>query len=385
MKKLFTLILSLSIVLFAFGCSSNSSTSGSSSEVIKIGMTVPLTGDRATEGSYAKNAAAIVQEEINAAGGVLGKNIEIVAEDSQGSDVGATTAYLKLASDNDVVAIIGPDNSNDDIAISSSAEDAQILTTMQGSSPKLQKVCNEGQWCFQLRATDSTLCGALMNFAITENGAKTFTIIHDTETASADQATLFEEGIKAGGGTVDANISFTTGTKDFTAQLTQAQSANSDAIVIAGLQTEDAIIIQQLRDMGLEQPVYGSNGFGDTVTVGMAGEAIEGVYSVTAWVPNTPNKLGSEFSNKYHDKYNEDCAKAAAQIRDHVYVICEAIKNAGSTDRTAVRDAMLKITNYEGAITTYDCSKRGNCGKGGLIVQIKDLTPTIIKELSSAE
>jgi len=381
MKKLFAILLSAVLVVSLFGCGG----SGSSAKTIKIGMVVPLTGDRASEGTYATNAAKIVQDEINGNGGVLGKNIEIVTEDSQGTDVGATTAYLKVAADDDIVAIIGPDNSNDDIAISDSAEKSAILTTTQGSSPKLQAVCEKGQWLFQLRATDSTLCGALMNFAVTEIGVKTFTVIHDTETASADQGRLFSEGITAAGGTVDADISFTTGTKDFTAQLTQAQKAGSEAIVIAGLQTEDAIIIQQLRDMGMTQPVFGSNGFGDTVTVGMAGKSIEGVYSVTAWVPNTPNELGAAFSKKYHDTYNQDCAKAAAQIRDHVYVICEAIKQANSTDRTAVRDAMLKITDFQGAITSYDCSKRGNCGKGGLIVQIKNLTPTIVKELSSAD
>lgn len=81
---------------------------------------------------------------------------------------------------------------------------------------------------------------------------------------------------------MDKDISFVTGTKDFTAQLTQAKQAGSDAIVIACLQTEGSIILKQLRDMGIEQPIFGSNAFGDTVTVGLAGKAIEGVYSVTA-------------------------------------------------------------------------------------------------------
>lgn len=362
---------------------SSSGAGGSDKSPIKIGLTVPLTGDRATEGHYATNAAKIAQEEINAAGGVLGRNIEVVVEDSMGTDVGATTAYLKLASDKDIVAIIGSDNSNDNIAIAGSVESAQILTTTQGSSPKLKAACESSQWMFQLRACDSTLCAALMDYAYNGLSKKTFTVIHDTETASADQANLFEDAIKKLGGTVDKDISFVTGTKDFTAQLTQAKQAGSDAIVIACLQTEGSIILKQLRDMGIEQPIFGSNAFGDTVTVGLAGKAIEGVYSVTAWVPNTPNPTGAPFSAKYSKTYNEDCAKGAAQARDHINVICKAISLAGSTDRTAVRDAMLKITDYQGAITTYDCSKRGDCGRGGLIVQIKDLKPTIVKEITT--
>ncbi len=379
MKKRILVCLTAAMLLAASltGCG------GGSSDVIKIGLTVPLSGDRASEGSYASNAAAIVEQEINDAGGVLGKQIKIEIQDSLGTDVGATNAYLKLAADDDVVAIIGPDNSNDNIAIAGSAESAQILTTGQGSSPTLQTTCEESEWMFQLRACDSTLCAALMDYAYNEVGAKSFTIIHDTETASTDQANLFKNAIEELGGTVDDVISYTSGTKDFTAQLTQAAENDSDALVMACLYTEAAIIIQQTRDMGIDKPVFGSNAFGDPIAIDLAGDAINDVYSVTAWVPNTPNPLGAAFSQKYTETYDEDCAKAAAQVRDHVYVICEAIKNAGTTDRAAVRDAMLELTDYEGAITTYDCSRRGNCGLGGLIVQVQNQVPTIIKEITT--
>ena len=379
MKKRILVCLTAAMLLAASltGCG------GGSSDVIKIGLTVPLSGDRASEGSYASNAAAIVEQEINDAGGVLGKQIKIEIQDSLGTDVGATNAYLKLAADDDVVAIIGPDNSNDNIAIAGSAESAQILTTGQGSSPTLQTTCEESEWMFQLRACDSTLCAALMDYAYNEVGAKSFTIIHDTETASTDQANLFKNAIEELGGTVDDVISYTSGTKDFTAQLTQAAENDSDALVMACLYTEAAIIIQQTRDMGIDKPVFGSNAFGDPIAIDLAGDAINDVYSVTAWVPNTPHPLGAAFSQKYTETYDEDCAKAAAQVRDHVYVICEAIKNAGTTDRAAVRDAMLELTDYEGAITTYDCSRRGNCGLGGLIVQVQNQVPTIIKEITT--
>lgn len=199
MKKRILVCLTAAMLLAASltGCG------GGSSDVIKIGLTVPLSGDRASEGSYASNAAAIVEQEINDAGGVLGKQIKIEIQDSLGTDVGATNAYLKLAADDDVVAIIGPDNSNDNIGNRRSAESAQILTTGQGSSPTLQTTCEESDWMFQLRACDSTLCAALMDYAYNEVGARSFTIIHDTETASTDQANLFKSAIEELGGTVD--------------------------------------------------------------------------------------------------------------------------------------------------------------------------------------
>ena len=94
----------------------------SGSDTVKIGLTVPLSGDRATEGSYATNAMKLVVDEINSAGGVLGKQLEVVVQDTTGTDVGATNAYLKLAADKNITAIIGSDNSNDNIAIAGSVE-----------------------------------------------------------------------------------------------------------------------------------------------------------------------------------------------------------------------------------------------------------------------
>lgn len=353
-------------------------------EPIKIGLTTVLTGDRALEGEYASNAAAIIQDEINAAGGVLDRPIEIVIEDALGTDVGAVNAYRKLAADDDIVAIIGSDSSNDNIAVSSSALEFEILTTAQGSSPKLMNLCNnDNPWMFQLRACDQTLCAALIKYAVEKLNVKSFAIIHDTETASSDQARLFTEALATYGIEPSVVVPFTTGTKDFSSHLAQIQNANVEAVIAACFHTEAAILLQQMRAMGMELPVFGSNAFGDPVTIDLAKEAINGVYSVTAWVPNTTNAKGAAFSKKYTELYGDACAKSAAQIYDHVSVICEAISRAGTTERTAVRDAMKTIDAYEGAITVYDCRTNGDCGRGGLVVQVKDMVPTIIEELYS--
>lgn len=355
----------------------------SSSSPIKIGLTTVLTGDRSLEGEYASNAAKIIQEEVNAAGGVLGRNIEIVIEDALGTDVGAVNAYRKLAADKDIVAIVGSDSSNDNIAIASSVQEAKILTTAQGSSPKLMDIANSNPWLYQLRASDKTLCAALVKYAVEEKGLKTFAVIHDTETASADQARLFTEALATYGIVPNVVVPFTSGTKDFSSHIAQIQNANVEGIFAACFHTEAAILLQQLRALDIELPVFGSNAFGDPVTIGLAGEASNNVYSVTAWVPNTTNPKGAAFSAKYTELYGDACAKSAAQIYDHVSVICEAIKIAGVTDRQAVRDAMATIDNYQGAITTYDCTTNGDCGRGGLIVQVVDQVPSILKELYS--
>lgn len=402
MKKLVALLLCASVALSGTACQQNPASTTSSpgpestgensdkpsdnanNEPIKIGLTTVLTGDRSLEGEYAINGAKIIQQEINDAGGVLGRPIEVVIQDALGTDVGAVNAYRKLADDPDIIAIIGSDSSNDNMAVSSAAKELKILTTAQGSSPKLRDICNnENEYMFQLRACDETLCAALMQYAVEEVGLKKFAVIHDTETSSADQARLFTEGLAKFGITPEVVVPFTTGTKDFTSHIAQLQRAGVEAIVGACFQNEAAILIQQIRAFGMDMPIFGSNGFADPITLRLAGEAVNGVYCASAWVPTTPNPKGATLAKKYKELFDEECGKAAAQVYDHVSVICEAITRAGSTDREAVRVAMQTIDNYQGAITRYDCRTNGDCGRGGLLVKVENQVPVVLGEITS--
>lgn len=385
MKKAFAFLLSAVMVLTLFSAPAFAAATAPSGQPVKIGLATVLTGERAMEGEYASNAAAIITQEINDAGGVLGRPVQIVIEDGLGTDVGAVNAYRKLADDPEIVAIIGSDNSNDNIAISNDALQAQILTTAQGSSPKLRDICNnDNPWLFQLRACEETMIDALIGFAVEEKGYQKFAIIHDTETNSSDQTRLFTEALQRRGVEPLVVVPFTTGTKDFTSHITKIQQVEPEAIIGACLFNEAAIIAEQIRAFGMEDmPIFGSNAWADPVTLKLGGAALNSVYSAAAWVPNTTNPKGAAFAQKYQELYGQVCAKAAAQIYDHVSVICAAIEKAGSTDRQAVRDAMTTIDSYAGAITTYDCRTNGDCGRGGLVVQIVDETPTVLQEIFS--
>lgn len=395
MKKVFAFLLAAAMIFGLCACGSTNapaadqtptSEQAGSSDVapIKIGLTTVLTGDRALEGQYASNAAAIVEEEINAAGGVLGRPIKVVIEDALGTDVGAVNAYRKLAADDDIVAIISPDSSNDGMAQAPSALEFGIPTTAQGSSPTLRDMCNnDNKYLFQIRACDETLCAALITYAVEELGLKSFAIMHDTETSSTDQAGLFAKGLAQYGIEPEVVVPFTTGTKDFSSQIAQVQNSGAEAIIGACFQTEAAILVTQIRAMGIDAPILGSNAFADPVTIQLAGDATDNVYCASAWVPNTPNPKGNAFATKYKELYNEDCGKAAAQVYDHVSLICEAIRIAGTTDREAVRDALNTISDYQGAITTYDCRTNGDCGRGGLLVRVENQEAKIIDSIIS--
>jgi branched-chain amino acid transport system substrate-binding protein len=402
MKKALASLLIVFLIFGVLGCTSKSTTvlttkatpavttAGTTTptlagEPIKIGLTTVLTGDRAAEGEFASNAVKMAVKKINGSGGVLGRPIEVVIQDAQGTDVGAVNAYRKIADDPKIVAIIGSDNSNDNIAISASVLQAKILTTAQGSNPKLAALCIDGNpWMFQLRAVQETMLKAMLEYAIKDLGLKKFVIINDTETNSADQALISQRVLTANNIKPLDVISFTTGTKDFSSHIAKIQLASPDAIIGTCLHTEAALLTQQIRAMGIKLPIFGSSGFSDQMTIDVAGDAMNGVYSATAYVPDVPaasNPNGAAFAKEYFETFGKVTANPAAQVYDHIFVICEAIKKAGTTDRTAVRDAMLKVVDFKGVITTYDCSKRGSCASGALLVQVQNRKPVVLQQI----
>lgn len=386
MKKILAICIAASMTVGITGCKQSTPTQGgdTAKKPIKIGLTTVLTGDRSLEGEYASNAAKIVQKEINDAGGVLGRPIEIVIQDALGTDVGAVNAYRKLANDPEMVAIIGSDSSNDNMAVSPAALELKIPTTAQGSSPKLRDMANGNPYLFQLRACDTTLIESLMKYAVEKGKYKKFAIIHDTETSSTDQARLAKEMLAKYGLEPVVVVPFTTGTKDFTSHITQLQKSGAEAVFAGAFQAEAAILLQQMRALGMKNtPVFGSNAFADPVTIRLAGDAVNGVYCAAAWVPNTPNPKGAAFAKKYKELYKQDCGKAAAQVYDHVSVIVEAIKRAGTTDRAKVRDAFNTIDNFDGAITRYDIRTNGDGGRGGLLVRVDNQVPTVLEPITS--
>lgn len=377
MKKLISLVLALTMLLTVTAAVAESQ------EPIKIGITCTMTGDRSLEGWYTERAVEIFTEEINAAGGVMGRPLEVVLEDSKGDSSGAVTAWKKLASDDSIVAIVGADSSNDNLAVADLALENERLTTVQGSSPTLRDACFANPWLFQLRTCDEALCYALMDYAVAQGYSK-FAVLYEAESSSTDQANLFIAALAAHGIEPVVTLSFATGTKDLTAQLAQIKNAGADCIAAASFQDSAAVLLTNKEVLGMDIPVFGSNAYTDPVTIQLAGDAAEGAMAGTHWAPTTPRENGAAFAQKFEERYKEACGKSAAQIYDHLSIICEAINRAGSTEQQAIADAMRTITDFSGVMTDYDCSKNGDCGRGGLLAVVENgdisILDTIITE-----
>lgn len=397
MKKLLTLlvVLLMSISLIACGETPANNTGNEekpnqenkpgeetgNGETIKIGMLASLTGNYATQGEYAVKSAQVAIEEINGNGGVLGKNIEVVVEDDMGTDEGAINAYEKLAANKDIVAIIGSGYSTLNLAVNDSVSKAQILTTAQGSNDKLGQLNNE--WHYQVRTPDIVQVTAGIRYAVEELGLKSWAVINATDAASVGQAETTINTLKEYNIEPALHLQYNEGTQDFTSQLVQVNQADIEALFLAGNAVEGALLMTQIRQMNLPQVIVGSNAYSSAQMLELAEEGVlDGVYSATHYTPETPREVGKKYTEAYRALTGIEPDAAGALVYDHVRIIVEAIKNADSADRTALKDAFKQIKDFDGAVTDYTIKSEGGAGTSAMIVQNEGLDKKVIDIIS---
>lgn len=396
MKRLLALVLAGSIALSISACSgtavsksaaaasagsaSAAQVSGLSGDPIKIGVLTTMTGEKAMMGVYCKSSVNLAVEEINKSGGVLGRPVEAVFADDQGMDAGAVNAYNKLVSDKSVVSVIGSNGSTLNLAIANQVAKAQVPTIAEGSSVKLSKLNNE--WMFQARSNDATSAAGIARYAAQKLGLKKLAILHDTDPASQGQADAAAATLKELGLQPVVDAAYNTGAKDFTPQIVQIQQSGADGIIACSLQVEAGLILKQLKVMGVKLPLIGTSSFASTICLDLAGSSSEGIYSVVDFVPATTRPKGIEYTKKIREITQKDPDFSGAVSYDAFYLLTEAVKRAGGTENTKIRDAMHTITSYEGATTVFDFKGKNVGGTGVLIVQVQSGKAKVLDTVS---
>ena len=297
-----------------------------SGEVYKIGGMGPLTGDAASYGNSVKQGAEIAINEINAAGGVNGHNLELVFEDDECDEEKAISAYNKVM-DEGVIAILGAVTSGCSIAVSGeSVNDGILQITPSGSA----QACTDGDNAFRICFTDP-LQGSTMLEYIANQGYKNVAIIYN----AGDE---YSKGItdefvaKAGefGITVVAQESFNTGDVDFKTQLTKIKSTNADCIFLPIYYTEVGYISEQATTVGVNLPYFGCDGW-DGIIKQLEGktENIEGATFLTPFVATSEEENIKAFVSAYEAAYSATPDQFAADGYDGIYAIKAAIEKCG--------------------------------------------------------
>jgi branched-chain amino acid transport system substrate-binding protein len=356
-------------LLFALAATSAALTA---QETIKVGEFACLTGKDATFGQSQHKGILLALEELNAAGGVLGKKIELISEDNQSKPGESATAAKKLLSREKVIALLGEVTSGRTLEVAPLAQGAKIPLIATGATNPA--VTQRGDYVFRVCFIDDFQGTVMAKFALNDLKAKKVaTLVSVSSAYSVGLAKFFKETFVAGGGTVVAEQKFGEGDKDFRAQLTAIKAANVDAIFIPGYYTEAALIALQARSLGLTVPLFGGDGWESEKLLELGGAALNGSYYSTHFTPENKDPAVAVFVKKFKARWKDETPDAFAALGyDALYVLVDAIKRAGTTAGPALRNALAATKNFPGAsgITTLD--KDRNASKPATIITVKD-------------
>jgi branched-chain amino acid transport system substrate-binding protein len=356
-------VLSASALMLS-GCA-NSAGGGN----IRVGLITALTGEYTIVGQYLQEGAGMAVEEINAAGGVNGRKIEIVKEDSGNTNPTAVNAFNKMVT-NKVVAILGPDLSTQLLAVAPIVNKAKIPVLVQGTNPK---VTGESPWYFRTRPDDSIAAAAAATFVVNTLKLKKVGITHDTDEFGTGGAKIAQDTLTSLGANVVGNEAYNSQDKDLAAQLTNLKNKGAEAIIDWGHPQQSATLMKQNRQLGMNLPIIGSPGMAMPATTSLAGDATKGVYVVVDTVgQESTNAKTTDWVKKYQGKYNRLPDFHAQAAYDGVNMLAEALKKSKDLSAQSIADEMHKISDYKGVANEFDFTKNGDGAKQVIIVQLQD-------------
>lgn len=343
---------------------------GEDKSPIKIGAVFGLSGGIAAYGQSQRAGVELAVADINAAGGVLGRPIEVIFEDSQGKKEEAINAVRKLIDKDEVVAIIGPTLSAEMFAAGPVANDSGV--PILGVSNTAKGITDIGEYVFRNSVPEAMVLPHTVKRSVETFGLKKVAVMYcANDDFSVSGYETFKAELEKNNVEILDIETFQTKDTDFKAQLTKIQSVQPDAIVISGLYQEAALILQQARQMGLNMPVIGGNGFNSPGLVSIAKEAAEGAVVGSPWFPGRDDPKTKAFVDAFTAKNGKGPDQFAAQAYDGLGLIVEAIKRAGSTDRDEVRDALAGIKDYQGVTGGFAFDENRNPVQTPYILQIK--------------
>jgi branched-chain amino acid transport system substrate-binding protein len=350
-KKLAGVFLSLMLTAgLMVGCKGGAQNTGSSGDgggdVIKIGANLELSGGVASYGRSVADGAELAFEEINKKGGINGKKLKLVKVDNKSDAAEATNGAIKLISQDKVVAIIGAATSTNTLAQVQVAQDNKIpLITPTGTNPTItNKDGKVNEYVFRACFIDPFQGTVAAKFALDELKVKNAAVIIDTSSDySKGLASAFKKSFEENGGKIVAEEAYVAKDTDFRATLTRIKSANPEFIFLPGYYEEVGLIVKQARELGINVPIMGGDGWDSPTLVEIAGpEALNNTFITNHYSANDPDSKIQDFVKAFKAKYNKTPDGFAALGYDTAYFLADAIKRAGDVDPVKIKDALAQ-------------------------------------------
>ena len=350
------------------GCKPSGSSGG---DTIRIGEFASLTGKDATFGVSSHEGTLLAIEEINAAGGLLGKKLELLTEDNQCKAGESATVVNKLISRDSVIAILG------EVASGRSLEAAPICQQnkipMISPSSTNPDVTKTGDYIFRVCFIDPFQGTVMANYATKKLNLKRIAVFTDVKSDySKGLAKFFKEQLRANGGELVGELDYNGGDKDFKAQLTSIKAANPDGVFVPGYYTEAALICMQAKQLGLNVPLLGGDGWEASTLVEIGGDAVNGNYFSTHYHPSVGTEVSKNFVAHYQKRWGGKMPDGMAGLGyDSAIVLADAIKRAGSIDSQKLRDAIAATKDFAAVTGKITINENRDASKSAVILKIE--------------
>ena len=351
------------------------------SNQIPVGVYAALTGPTATFGRATRDGATLAADEINAAGGLLGRQIQLHVEDDQGKTEEAPSVVSRLITRYNVVALIGENASSRSLAAAPVAQAAKI--PMISPSSTNPAVTEKGDYIFRVCFLDSYQGEALAKFVREKLGLSRVAILRDVKNDySVGLADFFTRAFTAAGGSIVADQSYSEGDSDFKSQLTAIRAASPEAIFVPGYYTEAGSIAVQARDLGITVPLVGGDGWGSPLLLEIGGKAVEGAYYGEHYFVREERPAVQNFVKRFRERFGTDPDAVNALSYDAMMMLAQAIRAGNSLEGPVIRDQLAAIRDFEGVSGVITMGADRNPIKPVVIVKVENGTTVFADRIS---
>jgi branched-chain amino acid transport system substrate-binding protein len=365
--------LGLVFAIFAsFGCTRRGTNCADPGGTIKVGVYGDLSGQTSSFGQSTKNGAQMAADEINAAGGIGGRQVQLVHEDDQGEPGKAATVVAKLINQDQVRALIGEVASSNSIAAAPNAQEAKVpMISPSSTNPKVTQI---GDYIFRVCFIDPFQGEVMAKFAANSLKAKRAAILFDSNSDySKGLIQFFKQAFTKLGGEIVAEQAYAQRDRDFTGQLTQIRSANPDVIYVPGYYQEVGVIAKQTKQLGIKAPLLGGDGWDSPQLWDLGGESLNGSFISNHYSVDDPSPVIQDFVKRYKAKFGGVAPDALAALAyDAMMVLADAIKRANGTECAALRDAIAQTTNFKGITGVISLNAERNAVKPAVVLELRD-------------
>lgn len=358
------------------GCGAGSK--GADGDTIKVGGLLEMTGGSASFGISGKNGIDLALKKINEKGVLGGKKLSLVVADTKSEASEATNGMQKLISQDKVVAVIGPNQSSAVIASGAINNGAKVVDiTPMGTNPDVTvdpKTKQVKPYSFRTCFIDPFQGTVMASFASNELKVKRAAIyIDNTSDYAKGLAQFFKENFVKNGGQVVIEEAYLQKDTDFKSTLTKIKAAKPDFIYIPGYYQEVGLIVKQAREMGINVPMAGGDGWDSAKLPEIAGKAaLENTFFSSLYSPDDTSDLNKDFVAEYKKAYNTNPDVFAALAYDSTLLVAKAIEDAGSADPAKIAEAMAKIKGFKGVSGEVTFNEEHNPIKSAVIIEHKD-------------